>query len=97
MRYGVLSFGYRKIKSLQASAWQVTHLTLWGKPIESNNFNGDIMCDVIEEEKSDLEDTRDSKVELNKPKYFSHNKCTHWEDRIYNYFSSKNNGGSEPL
>ena len=55
------------------------------------------MCDVIEEEQSDLEDTRDSKVELNKPKYFSHNKCTHWEDRIYNYFSSKNNGGSEPL
>ena len=49
MRRLSLSFRERKIKFLQELAWWVTELTLWGKSIELDNFNSDIMSDTIEE------------------------------------------------
>ena len=39
----------------------------------------------------DFEDTRDGKGELIKPREFSHEKWTQWEDSIYNYFNSIKN------
>ena len=73
-----------KIKCFQALAWWVTDLTLQGKIIDLDYFKTDILADAIEESTLDFEDTRDGKGEMSNPKYFSHEKLTQWEDRIYN-------------
>ena len=65
---GGLSYGYTKIKCLQALAWWVTDLTLRGKIIDINNFKTDILDDTIEDYRIDFEDTRYGKGELSKPK-----------------------------
>lgn len=62
MRRLSLSFRERKIKFLQELAWWVTELTLWGKSIELDNFNSDILSDTIEEYQIEYEDTRDGKA-----------------------------------
>ena len=54
----------------------MTDLTLRGKGIDLNNFNGDIMSDTIGESRIDYEDTKYGKAELNNPKEFSHHKWT---------------------
>ena len=59
--------------------------------MELNGFSGDIMSDVIEKSWLEYEYTKDGKEELNNPKESSHYKCMQWEDRIYNYFPSRNN------
>ena len=59
-------------------------MTLRGKIINLNNFKTDILSDAIEESLLDFEDTSDGKGEMSKPKYFSHEKWTQWEDSIYN-------------
>ena len=53
-------------------------MTLQGKIIDINNFKNNILDDAIEESRIDFEDTRDGKVELIKPKQFSHEKWTQW-------------------
>ena len=75
IRSGV-SYGDRKINSLQALAWWVSDLTLQGKITDINKFNTDTLADAIQESWLDFEDTRDVKWELSKPKYFSHEKWT---------------------
>ena len=45
---GGVSYGYRKIKCLQALTWRVKDLTLVGKIIDINNFKTDILDDVID-------------------------------------------------
>ena len=86
---GGMSYGDRKINCLQALTWWVTDLTLRDKIINLNHFKTDIIADAIEDSRLDFEDTRDGKGELNKPKEFSHEKCTQWKDSIYNYFASR--------
>ena len=75
---GGVSYGDRKIKCLEALAWWVIDLTLWGKIIDLNNFKTDILDNAIEESRLDFEDTRDGKGDLRKPKDFSHEKWTQW-------------------
>ena len=58
---GEVSYGDRKIKLLQALAWWVTDLTLWGKITDINNLKTDIIADSIEDSRFDFEDTRDGK------------------------------------
>ena len=72
-------------------------MTLWGKIIDINNFKTDILADVIEEPRLDFEDTRYGKGELSKPKEFSHENWTQWEDRIKNYFASRKKSRVVPL
>ena len=72
---GGVSYGDRKIKFLQALAWWVTDLTLWGKIIDLNNFKTDIISDAIDKSRLEFEYTRDGKGRLSKPKEFSHE---HW-------------------
>ena len=64
-------------------------MTLRGKITDINNFKTDIFDDAIEESRLDFEDTRDVKGELIKPKEFTYEKWTQWEDSIYNYFVSR--------
>ena len=45
--YGEVYYGNKKIKGLQALAWCVTYLMLWGKIIDLNNFKIDILSDYI--------------------------------------------------
>ena len=75
----------------------MTYLTLWGKIIYLNHFKTDILADDIEESRLDFEDTRYGKGDMSKPKYFSHEKWTQWEDSIYNYFASRGNSFVVPL
>ena len=75
----------------------MTDLTLRGKIIDLNNFKTDIIADAIEESRIDFEDTKDGKGGLSKPKEFSHEKWTQWEDSIYNYFASRENSRGVPL
>ena len=75
---GGASYGYRKIKCLQALDWWVIHLTLRGKIIYLNKFKTDIIADAIEDYQLDFEDTRYGKAELRKPKEFSHEQWTQW-------------------
>ena len=79
---GGIYFGDIEIKLLQALAWWVMDLTLQVKNINLNSFNSDILSSAIEEYQINFEDTRDGKVELIKPKDFSHEKWTQWEDII---------------
>ena len=58
-------------------------MTLRGKVIDLNNFKTNILAGAIEESRLDFEDTIYGKVELRKPKTFSHEKWTQWEDSIY--------------
>ena len=74
MSRGGVSYGYKKINSLQELVWCVTDLTLEGKIIDLNNFNTDILADYIEESWLDFEDTRYGKGDMSKPKDFSHEK-----------------------
>ena len=94
---GGVSYGDRKIKCLQALDWWVTYLTMRGKIIDINNFENDILAGAIEESRIDFEDTTDGKGGLSKPKEFSHEKWTQWEDSIYNYFVSTKNSRGVPL
>ena len=64
---GGIYFGYRKIKLLQSLAWWVTYLTLQGKYIDLNNFNSDVLSDVIKEYRIDFEDAIYGKGDLSKP------------------------------
>ena len=57
---------------------------LRGKNIDLDNFKSDVLSEAIEDSWLNLEDTRGGKGELIKPKYFSHEKWTQWEDGIYN-------------
>ena len=50
------SYGYQKIKCLQALAWQSTNLTLRGKHIVLADFDATIMADCIDEAKLDHKD-----------------------------------------
>ena len=68
MRRLSLSFRERKIKFLQELAWWVTELTLWGKSIELDNFNSDILSDTIEESQLNFKDTRYGKEYLSNTK-----------------------------
>ena len=72
-------------------------MPLWGKVINLNNFKTDILAYAIEEPQFDLEDKRDGRGELRKPKEFSHKKWTQWEDSIYNYFAQRKNSLGVPL
>ena len=72
-------------------------MTLRGKIIDLNQFKTDIISDSIDEFRIDFEDTRDVKGELSKPKEFSHEKWTQWEENIYNYFASQKNSRGVPL
>ena len=72
-------------------------MTLRGKIIDLNNFKTDIIADAIEEYRIYFEDTRDGNGDLRKPKDFSHEKWTQWEDSIYNYFASRKNSRGVPL
>ena len=72
-------------------------MTLRGKIIHPNKFKTDILDDAIEKSQINFEDTRDVKGELIKPKEFSHEKWTQWEDSIYNYFASRKNSRGVPL
>ena len=74
---------------LQALALWVENLTLWGKSIDSNNFNGDTLPAAIKAPWLDYKDKKGSKSELDKPKYFSHEKWTQWLNSVYNYLSSR--------
>ena len=51
-----ISYGYRKIKCLQALSWWATDLTLRGKIIDLNHFKTDILADDIDESCINLED-----------------------------------------
>ena len=73
-----------KDKWLQALAWWVAGSTLQRKNIDLNYFNGDVISDAIEDFRLDFEDIIDGKGDLSKPKEFSHEKWTQWEDIIYN-------------
>ena len=75
----------------------MTYLTLQGKIIYLNNFKTDILADAIEESRLYFEDTRNGKGEMSKPKEFSHEKWTQWEDIIYNYFASRKKSRGVPL
>ena len=44
---GGISFVDRKINCLQALAWWVTDLTLWGKNIDLNNFKSDVLSENL--------------------------------------------------
>ena len=81
---GGVSYEDRKINCLQVTVWWVTDLTLQGKIINLNNFKADIIADDIEESRLDFEDTRYGKGEVSKPKDFSSEKWSQWEDIIYN-------------
>ena len=72
MIHGGISYGYRKINLLQALAWWVTDLMLWGKIIYLNNSKTDIIADSIEESWIYFEDTRDGKGDLSNIKEFLH-------------------------
>ena len=69
---GGVSYGDRKIKCIQALAWWVKDLTL----------QGNILSDAIKVSLIDFEDTRYGKGGLSKPKDFSHENWTQWEDSI---------------
>ena len=43
-----VSYGDRKINCLQAQAWWMTYLTLWGKIIDLNKFKTGIIYNAIE-------------------------------------------------
>ena len=73
--HGGVSYGDSKINFLQALAWWVTDLTLWGKIIDLNNFKTDIISGAIDKSQLEFEYTRDGKGRLSKPKEFSHE---HW-------------------
>ena len=75
---GGVSYGDRKIECLQAMAWWVTYLTLWGKIIDLNKFKTDILDYAIEESRLDFEDIIDGKGEPSKPKEFSNENWTQW-------------------
>ena len=49
-----MSYGYRKIKCLQALDWWVTDLTLRGKIVDLNNFKTNILAGAIEESRLDF-------------------------------------------
>ena len=68
-----------------------------GKNIDINNFKTDILADDIEEYQLDFEDTRYVKGGTINPKEFSHENWTQWEDRIYNYFTSRKSIRGVPL
>ena len=46
--YSGVSYGDRKINCLQAQAWWMTYLTLWGKIIDLNKFKTGIIYNAIE-------------------------------------------------
>ena len=62
-------------------------MTLQVKHISLNNFESDVMTDVIDESRLDFGNTRDGKVDLSNPKEFSHGKWTQWEGIIQKYLS----------
>ena len=64
----MVSYGYSKIKHLQALAWWVIDLTIWGDIINLNNFKNDSLADIIEDSQINFEDKIDGKGELSKPK-----------------------------
>ena len=75
----------------------MTYWTLQGKIINLNNIKTDILADDIDYYRLNFEDTRDGKGETSNPKEFSHEKWYHWEDRIYNYFTSRKKSCGVPL
>ena len=70
---GGITFGDRKIKSLQVLYWWVTDMALRGRNIFKNEFNELTLEESIEEAKLDYEEST-KEITIDKPKKFRHDK-----------------------